>query len=81
MAKQVRTIQELTATQRPAVVPEKRKIKYVDKIVEKVVKVKDEKCTQAYEELHKKTLQCAYNLKFCQEQGEMYYKLKPESKE
>ena len=79
ISEQDRTIQELTVNQRPPVVPVKRKIKYVDKIVVKEVKVKDEKCAVAYEELRQKTYQCAYNLKFCQESNKLFDNPQPKA--
>ena len=81
IAEHVDTIQELTVNQRPPIVPEKRKIKYVDKIVEIKVPVKDEQCVQAYEELRQKTLQCAYNLQACQATSEVYSRLKSKDKQ
>ena len=77
ISEQDTTIQELTVNQRPPILPEKRKIKIVDKIVDKIVKVKDEQCIKDYNTLHQKTLQCAYNLKFCQEASDVYSRLKP----
>ena len=72
IAEQGKSIQNLTVTQRPPVVPEKRKLKIVEKIVERKVTVKDKKCVQEYEKLKQQTLQCAYNLKFCQESSKIY---------
>lgn len=61
---QQKAIQDLSASQAPSIVPEKRKVK--------MVTVKDEKCSIEYEKLRQKTLQCAYNLKFCQESNNIY---------
>jgi len=73
--------QEITVNQRPSIEPEERKVRVEQKIVEKkiVEKVKDTQCAEAYEKLKQQTLQCAYNLKFCQEAGAAYNKLKPEN--
>jgi len=76
---QEKIIVELRAGQLPPIVPEKRKEKIVEKIVTKEVPVKGD-CAQiqkAYEEVKKTALQCAYNLKFCQESSEIYNKMKP----
>lgn len=81
IAEQKTIIQELTASQRPPIVPEERKIKYVEKIVEKKVTVKDEQCIQEYEKLKQQTLQCAYNLKFCQESSDVYNRMIPQEKQ
>ncbi len=91
ISKQDVIIQELTISQQPPILPTKTKtkIKYVEKVVEKVVIKQDTICKDKYTELKKeyddlrnKTLQCAYNLQFCQESSGIYNKMttKPEKK-
>ena len=72
IAEQKKTIYELTVSQSEPLVPEKRKVKVVEKIVEKKVTVKDKQCVEEFEKLRKQTLQCAYELKFCRESSSIY---------
>lgn len=76
IAKQEFTIQELTASQRPPIVPEKTKVKVVEREIDR-----NEVCKEVivkYNELKQQTLQCAYNLKFCQESNPVFQNgLKP----
>lgn len=79
ISKQEKTIRELTVSQRPPIVPEKRKVQVVEKEIDKKAVCSD--ILKAYKNLEQKTLQCAYNLKFCQEASDVYSRMKPTGKQ
>jgi hypothetical protein len=74
IAEQEYTIQELTASQRPPIVPEKRKVKVMKEKIDLNVVCKP--IIDKFEAIKEQCTQCAYTLQVCQNTNEAWQRMK-----